>query len=618
MLTIDYIFFSLAEGVLFLVLPLTIFRYFILKRPLKLLSASVLIVFYHAIVSSIVTSFLNYIAKPELYSTSNYIGVLWWAILLPIFTKGKNESKQYKRYGRERNIAKKMLLLASTDDEEYYATKYSEIIERLSTISSFRKAEKALKEKELLEITSKEAFCALLSKIDKGLTVTKKYKPSAEFKKKVIYKSKKVSSAHINITNKQPRTASIKSVVLFIAIGLPLVAALAAAIAMFCSDSSRDALEKVSPTLIYIVSIVLNITSSILLYISNKPKTSKCKIILPIIALIFSVSCASFMLFKNELPIWSTHAYSKIRKETIWYVCMEIVESFNYVFCVVDLLASIVITGIILARLLPFLKTSINSIKSFILKPLENKRTSFDRNEKYYKKVAKVYEYYKLGIITEQEYEHHKKELLRHINNLTSTHAIPPSPKIKNAPPISTAPFSNNKKYIVAISVLSVLLAASLVFNVVCCVQLYTPTTPSTDEYEIYTNGYTIMNNRDYVRDRINTYNISIDIEKHNDINQTQDDISYTVLVNESAKNQFYFKERWYPGKRIEIKVIIIDSDDNSEGKNDKGSHTFIYYASDYNETHSNKATIALIEDEGVNKGCASFWSVNIEIVNVD
>jgi uncharacterized membrane protein len=166
-------------------------------------------------------------------------------------------------------------------------------------------------------------------------------------------------------------------------------------IATNIQDFRRNRYEDLSPTAVYVVLLVMLgifLIFSILSLIRKKfLLTSSLSPICLLATLI--ASC------EESQSIWSL-GYTSLGYHYT-YVNNEAVNVFNYI-CIISVFIVFVITSI------PLVIFSVNKIKI-------NLHQSVFYREKCYTRVAKIHEYLEKSIITEEEFEKTKKDILKHI-----------------------------------------------------------------------------------------------------------------------------------------------------------------------------------------------------------
>lgn len=176
----------------------------------------------------------------------------------------------------------------------------------------------------------------------------------------------------------------------FIIIALSIGAVILNFITIFTQDIKRGSYEDISPSLLYGIHILLSSLLIVLTILKNRNISSKIQLVLRIGISILSL--CDVLIMSTEY-VWS---------ERFFYVSAEEVKFCNIVIVVLDVITLIISTCYY--------------IEYLFKKMISCRYNSIGYKERCYKKVENMYKYYKNGIISEEEYEIAKREILRHIS----------------------------------------------------------------------------------------------------------------------------------------------------------------------------------------------------------
>lgn len=182
-----------------------------------------------------------------------------------------------------------------------------------------------------------------------------------------------------------------------------IVSAVLVVLVMNIQDADRDRLESIPPSALYVFMLVANIVCVVLLSIMKKRTLrSKTKVVFYVIIITLCLAVGSFEFYDSS--IWAVRNSSYLTYRT--YLSSNFVTVLNHVICILNI---VVVLAFALSKAVPYLKEHKLSMASY--------RSSIAYKEKCYAKVSKMYDYYQKGIISEEEYEKNKQEILKNINN---------------------------------------------------------------------------------------------------------------------------------------------------------------------------------------------------------
>lgn len=177
------------------------------------------------------------------------------------------------------------------------------------------------------------------------------------------------------------------------AIVITIISMLSIVIAMSVQDIERDKWEDWSPTIVYFILLLILgvfVGFAINSFIKNRFKLISCLSSLLVIAAIISSSEGSIMAYYN-------YRHSKWE----YYTNHDVVAMFNGIWIICVFL-------VLFITLIPVVVVAIQKMKN-------NWHNSISYREKCYKRVEKIHSYLEKGIVTEEEYEKTKSEILKHI-----------------------------------------------------------------------------------------------------------------------------------------------------------------------------------------------------------
>lgn len=202
----------------------------------------------------------------------------------------------------------------------------------------------------------------------------------------------------INNVKRNSENYSKNSLVSFISISvliLSIVSVISIVIAMNVQDNKRNYLENWNTTIIYTVLLIEFVCAFFVAVYSYK--ASKVKL-LPWVSLVLVITT---VFLAAEGSVFSNNGYDSAKNYYVFYGDMNIVTVFN-IFWVVSVFLIFSIT------LLPTVITITRIIKTKWCR-----RVGY--REKQYKKVAQMYNYLDKGIISKEEYEKVKKDILKNV-----------------------------------------------------------------------------------------------------------------------------------------------------------------------------------------------------------
>ena len=171
---------------------------------------------------------------------------------------------------------------------------------------------------------------------------------------------------------------------------LTVIAMLSIIIAMSVQDYKRDIYEWWSPTTVYIILLLIfGAFLGVAIYSLAKKRfiLISCLSAIPVLATIITTAEGSILgyccYYKSERSLYDNYDVVDIFN-AIWIICIVLV---------------------LFITLIPVVAVVVNKISN-------NWHKSISYREKRYKKVAKMHSYLEKGIITEEEYEETKKQIL--------------------------------------------------------------------------------------------------------------------------------------------------------------------------------------------------------------
>ncbi len=172
---------------------------------------------------------------------------------------------------------------------------------------------------------------------------------------------------------------------------LTIISILSIIIAMNIQDARRNSWEYWSPTVVYIILILVLgvlLTFAIISLIKKRFKLLLCLSFAPFITMVVTSLEGSILSSYN-------FNYERLYKNS------EVVDTFNVIWIMCVIL-------ILIITLIPVIVATIKKINY-------NWHQSISYREKCYKRVAKIHSYLDKGIITKEEYEKTKNDILRYI-----------------------------------------------------------------------------------------------------------------------------------------------------------------------------------------------------------
>lgn len=187
------------------------------------------------------------------------------------------------------------------------------------------------------------------------------------------------------INNKPRKTTELFNMLTIV---LSVIAIVCIFAALNIQDVKRNQYENVSPTLLYLVLLGFYIVNLILSVLAQKQTI---KITHNLFGVVPSVVAIYTLLEGSLFSSTYKHAYTRT------YGNSEIVWVFNFIWVFISFIILII------------------SLVSLIQKINSMWRTSIGYREKCYKRVAEMKRYLDQGIITQEEFEQNKKEILKNI-----------------------------------------------------------------------------------------------------------------------------------------------------------------------------------------------------------
>lgn len=196
---------------------------------------------------------------------------------------------------------------------------------------------------------------------------------------------KEITRHHKTLNKKQKQELSLPHIFSMV---ICLISAICAIIALNIQDADRNVYEAANPTLLYCILICVNVLVAVV-FLSTKPAAKIAASILSFIPCIFSVvAMIEGSLFSESFTL----------------------ELESYVYMNSSLV--IVLNGVWVS--LSFALLIIN-IPLLVLKLLEKWHATLQYRESCYKRVMKIKTYMDNGIISEEEYNKNKEDILKKI-----------------------------------------------------------------------------------------------------------------------------------------------------------------------------------------------------------
>lgn len=203
----------------------------------------------------------------------------------------------------------------------------------------------------------------------------------------------RVRGSKSNTWGKNSQNDSLVFFTNMLSVILTIISMLSIIIAMNIQDIKRKDYEDWNPTTVYIVLLLISGTFLVLTVISlikKKFKLIACLSTIPVIATIITAT-------EGSITAYSYYGYS----DWEYYINYDIVNVFNVIWI-------ICIFSVMFITFIPMVILAIKKIN-------DNRHKSVSYREKCYNRVAKMHSYLEKGIISKEEYEKAKNDILRHI-----------------------------------------------------------------------------------------------------------------------------------------------------------------------------------------------------------